>query len=336
MLDYKKRFLNEVFFPTLKQHSISEICHLGDLVDRRKYINIHTASRMREDFLDPLMAAGITMHIIPGNHDVYFKDSNRVNVLREFVEGREKVNVYYEPTEISLGNTDVLMLPWICAENEKESLKSIKKTKCQIVFGHLEMQGFEMHRGSFSEHGYETEIFSKFDKVLSGHFHHKSTYSNIYYLGNPFEMTWNDYNDSKGFHLFDTDTRELTYVSNPFKLFKKIHYNDDGKQFKEVMNIDFQSYANSYVKVIVGSKTNPYLFDSFIQKLEEANPIDVKAVDDHLNLSLENDKDIIDQTESTLEILTKTVSQSGVPEEYQNDLETLLRSLYTEANILGS
>lgn len=335
LLDYKKRFLTEVFFPTLDEYNVTEIAHLGDLVDRRKYINIHTASRIREDFLDPLLDSGRTLHIIPGNHDVFFKNTNKVNVLKEFVESRKGINIYYEPTEISFGNTQVLMLPWINSENESDCLSAIKTTKAPVVFGHLALQGFEMHRGSFCDDGHDANIFEKFDKVLSGHFHHKSTYYNINYLGNPFEMTWNDYADSKGFHLFDTDTRELTYISNPFKLFKKIHYNDEGKQFKEVMNINFEEYANSYVKVIVGAKTNPYLYDTFIQKLEGSNPIDVKAVDDHLNLYLENDNEIIDQTESTLDILTKTIPQSNIPEEYQNDLAFLFRNLYADANLIG-
>jgi DNA repair exonuclease SbcCD nuclease subunit len=308
---------------------------LGDIVDRRKYVNIHTASRMREDFLDPLKDMGIVLHIIPGNHDVYYKDSNRVNVLKELVEGRPDTHIYYDPTEVDFGNTKVLMVPWICAENEKVCLNAIKKTKAPVVFGHLALQGFEMHRGSFCEDGHDANIFERFDKVLSGHFHHKSTYYNINYLGNPFEMTWNDYNDAKGFHLFNTDTRELKYISNPFKLFKKVHYNDEGKQFKEVMNINFNEYANSYVKVIVGAKTNPYLYDSFIQKLESVNPIDLKAVDDHLNLALENDNDIINQTESTLDILTKTIPQSNIPEDYQNDLATLFRNLYADANLIS-
>ena len=336
LLDYKKRFFDNIFFPYLDSHNIQEICHLGDIVDRRKYINIYTANRMRVDFLEPITNSGRIMHIIPGNHDVYFKNSNSVNALEELIHGMSNIKIHMHPTEIALGNTPVLFLPWICEENEDECLAAVSSTNCQVLFAHLELQGFEMNVGNFCSQGHDALLFEKFKLVCSGHFHHKSTYGNINYLGNPFEMTWADYGDAKGFHIFDTDTRALAYVSNPYKLFRKLHYTDVTKTFEEVMDVDFDQYANTYVKVIVATKTNPYLYDCFIQKLEEAGPIDVKSVDDHLNVGLQADIDIVNQSEDTLDILTKTVRGAGIAEQYQKPLEDLLRMLYNEANLMSA
>jgi len=336
LLQAGKKFLDCTFFPYLDENDIEVICHLGDIVDRRKYINIHTANRMRHDFLEPIRWSNRTLHIIPGNHDCYFKNSNQVNILREVVDGMEGVKIYMRPTEVMLGKTNVLFVPWMCEENEEECLNAISATKAQVLFGHLELQGFEMRRGSFCDHGHHVDLLSRFDLVCSGHFHHKSTYRNINYLGNPFEMTWSDYDDPKGFHVFDTDTRALEFVSNPDKLFRKIHYDDAGKKPSEVMDVNFSDYKDSYVKVIVHAKTNPYLYDSFVQKLENAGPIDVKSVEDHLNLDLEADSDIIDQSKSTVDVLTETVRQAGISEEYQKPLENLLRELYNEASILNA
>jgi len=336
LLDYKKKFLDTVFFPYLDKHHITDICHLGDLVDRRKYINIYTASRMRQDFIEPIIKSGRFLYIIPGNHDVYYKNSNVVNVLEELLPVSDYISYFLHPTEMLFGNTKIFFMPWICEENQEECFEAINKTKAQVMFSHLELQGFEQQRGNFCKHGFDPNLFKKFDVVASGHFHHKSTYYNINYLGNPFQMTWADYDDPKGFHIFDTDTRELQFIANPYKLFQKIHYNDEGRTFKQVMNVDFSKYRDCYVKIIVGAKTNPFLYDSFIQKLEEHDPIDAKAVDDHLNMSLENDEDIITEAESTLDILIKTVEQSAIPVDYRSDLDNLLIGLYNEASIINS
>lgn len=334
LLDHKKKFFDSIFFPYLERHNIRVVCHLGDIVDRRKYINIYTANRMRMDFLEPLNQSGRKMHIIPGNHDVYFKNSISINAIEELTYGMGNITIHMKPTEVFFDNTQVLFLPWICEENERECLDAVSTTKAQVLFAHLELQGFEMHVGSFCEHGHDSALFKKFDLVCSGHFHHKSTYQNINYLGNPFEMTWNDYNDPKGFHTFDTETRALEFVPNPYRLFRKLQYNDEIKTFAEVLDVDFAQYANTYVKVIVRAKTNPYLYDCYIQKLEEVNPIDVKPVDDHLNVALESDTEIIGQGEGTLDILTNTVRQAGIAEEYQKPLEDLLKTLYNDASLM--
>ncbi len=357
LLDHFKKFLDNVFFPHLEQHNIRHVIHLGDLVDRRKYINVNTKHRIRKDFLERIMWNHRELHIIAGNHDCYYKDTNEVNSLEEL--RYDGVYVYTEPHTVVIGEDkpgrlspkvtvrenapypwDIehrfLFLPWICDANREESLRAIQETDAPICFGHLELAGFEMHKGSFSETGQESSLFDKFDIVCSGHFHHKSTYQNINYLGSPWEMTWADYGDTKGFHVFDTDTRELTFIENPYKLFNKVVYDDEGKTFEDIMGQNLSNLKDTYVKVIVKSKSNPYWFDQFINRLESLPVLNVQAVDDHLNLNLENDEDIIDQAESTIEILQKSIKQISIKEEYEKPLTQLLYDLYSQANIMNA
>ena len=55
------------FLPYLKDNNITTLIHLGDVVDRRKFINFKTAHTFREDFMHRLYKEGIDTHIILGS-----------------------------------------------------------------------------------------------------------------------------------------------------------------------------------------------------------------------------------------------------------------------------
>ena len=328
--EYFNRFYYEHFFPYLAEHGINNIFHLGDIVDRRKYINFVTARHLRR-FVEHCDSSGIHLDVIIGNHDTSFKNTNEVNSMRELFEhSKYDINYYSDPTVVKLGDVDIAVLPWICSGNYEESMEFIKKTNAQVLFGHLELAGFEMYKGAVNDNGFDSKIFDKFDLVCSGHFHHKSTRGNINYLGAPYEMSWSDYNDPRGFHVFDTETRELEFIRNPLTMFNKVHYHDQDKNLDEIMAVDFDHYKGSYVKLIVHTKTNPYWFDMFVDKIEKAGVLDLQVVDDNLNLQLEDDGDIVNEAEDTVTVLSKVVEQvdSRVDKKV---LYTFLSSLYTEA-----
>jgi hypothetical protein len=222
------------------------------------------------------------------------------------------------------------MLPWICDENREASLHAIKNTLAQIVMGHLELQGFEMFRGSIVSHGDDPSIFNRFDIVMSGHYHHRSSSGNIHYLGSHAEFTWSDYSDPRGFHIFDTETRNLTFIENPYKMFKKVWYNDADGDFLS-KKIDYSEYKGSILKIIVQNKTNPFWFDKFIENIEEENPIEMQIVEDHLNLSLEDDKDIVDEAESTIDIFKKYIDGFDIKNLDKKKLESKIVEIYNEA-----
>ena len=331
-LDNSKKFLEETFFPYIDDNHISTVVHLGDLVDRRKYVNINTARRLREDFLKPLDNRNLDVHFIAGNHDTYFKNTNDVNALRELVVGKYPTfNVYSNyPVEVEFENLIVLMLPWICDENRKVSLEKIKSTPAQIVMGHLELAGFEMYRGSMVSHGDDRNLFNRFDLVLSGHYHHRSSDGTICYLGSHGEFTWSDYDDPKGFHILDTETRELEFIQNPHTMFAKVWY-DDVTPGKEPEGCTLDHLCGKILKVIVTNKSNPYRFDKFIERLEQVGVIDMQIVDDHLNLNIEDDEDIINEATSTMDVFRTYIEQINIPNLNKKRLENTISELYQEA-----
>ncbi len=328
--DYFEKFYTDVFFPYLEKNNIKTVVQFGDLFDRRKYVNFVTLSKSREYFFDKLREHGITMHVFVGNHDTFYKNTNDVNSPDLLLNDYDNIHVYSDPTDIILDGTPIALLPWVCSGNYHTSLQYIENTNAQILFGHLELAGFEMHRGTFNDHGMDTKLFDKFDLVCSGHYHHKSSRGNINYLGTPYEMTWSDFQDPRGFHIMDTNTRELEFIQNPYRMFNKIHYDDTDKTMDDVLDINLEIYRNTFVKVVVHNKTNPYWFDMFVTKLEKNGVVDMQVVEDHLNLNLEDDSDIIDEAEDTLTILRKVVD--GIDTNVsKKELDNFLTSLYTEA-----
>lgn len=333
MLDYMKEFIDETFLPYIDKNNINTIIHLGDLVDRRKYININTARRLREDFLEPLAKRStIDVHIIAGNHDTYYKNTNNINSLKELVSNQYPNFKVYDnlAVPIEFNETPILLTPWICDENREQTMRIVNETKASILFGHLELSGFEMYKGAGASHGDDPSSFNRFDVVCSGHYHHRSSSGNIHYLGSPCEFTWADYDDPKGFHIFDTTTRELEFIRNPKTTFAKLVYDDLNKDTDYLMNFNPEEYGNKFIKIIIKNKINPYWFDSFIERLDSVGVHDMQVVEDHLNLNLEEDADIINEAEDTMTILRKYLNSMSANTDKKR-VETIVHDLYVKA-----
>ena len=324
------KFWEGTFFPYLKENNIKHICHLGDVVDRRKFISFVTLNSWRKRFFDVLQTEGINMDVIVGNHDVTYKNTNEINAMHELFDHYTNINVMIEPKDMEYDGLSVAMVPWINSSNYEQALEFLKTTKSQVVFGHFEIAGFEMDRGNVCHTGMDKSTFDRFDMVLSGHFHHKSTNGSIHYLGNQYEITWADYNDPRGFHVFDTETRELTFVSNPNRMFHKINYDDATTDFAYWQAFDYTALKDCYVKIVVLNKQNPYLFDNVLDNLYKAGIGDIAIVEDFTDTIIENDKDLVDQAEDTMTILSKYIDNLTLT--VDNDkLKTLMKELYVEA-----
>jgi hypothetical protein len=208
-------------------------------------------------------------------------------------------------------------------------MDALRDTKAEIVMGHFEIAGFEMDRGNIAHEGLDRKIFDRFDTVLSGHFHHKSTDGTITYLGNQYEITWADYGDTRGFHIFDTDKRDLTFVANPYKMFHKIIYDDTEQDFAFWNAYDFSQYANTFVKIVVVNKQNAYMFDTVIDNLHKGGVADVAVVEDFTDTVID-DGDLVDQADDTLTIINRVIDTMGAIDD-PSTLKSIIKELYLEA-----
>lgn len=328
-LDFYEKFYSGTFFPTLEKEGIKTVLILGDTFDRRKYVNFYSLQRAKKMFFDPLAEKGIQVHMLIGNHDTYYRNTNEVNSPELVLEDYDNINTISSPCVIDVGGTNILMMPWICAENQSESLNMLKTAKADICMGHFEIAGFAMYRGMKSEEGLDRDLFRRFDFTFSGHYHHKSSNGDIHYLGNPYELTWQDYGDSRGFHVFDTSTRKLDFIKNPNSIFHKIKYDDKTDDIKTISSMDLTVYKNTYVKVVVVNKTNPYVFDMFINKLYEVGTLDITIAEDLLEQEDDGD-DGVDQAEDTVTILNKYVDNLTTDLD-KDKLKDIMKHLYVEA-----
>jgi len=331
-LDYYEKFYKDTFFPTLDNESISTVLVLGDTFDRRKYVNFNTLKRAKEMFFDELERRNIHVIMIVGNHDTFFKNTNDVNSVDLLLENYKNITVIENAKTIKIDGLEVCMLPWICAENYADSINEIKNTKASICMGHLEIAGFAMYRGMHSDEGLDRGLFDKFEYTFSGHYHHKHNFGSIYYLGNPYELTWQDYADPRGFHIFDFNTFDvLTFIQNPNSMFHKIMYDDKAESVIDINAKDLSKYTDTHVKVVVVNKTNPYLFEKFVNRLYQINPADVTIAEDFSELTEELNSDTIDQADDTLSILNKYVDTINEDHIDNSKLKNIFKELYVEA-----
>jgi DNA repair exonuclease SbcCD nuclease subunit len=281
-MDYQEKFYRDVFFPYLLENDIKQIIHLGDYYDNRKTINFKALKHNRKIFLEKLREYGITMDIIVGNHDAYFKNTNELNALKE-LQGHymNEVNVILDNTVMRYGKMDMALVPWITPENEKDTLEFLANCKADIVGAHLELDGFEMSKGIPCHGGMSMSHFERFDMVLSGHFHTRSSQNNIHYLGSQMEFFWSDCDDKKYFHVLDTETRELTPVHNPVTIHKKIYYDHEKMNKFE----DLRYLEDHFVKMIVVNKGDPYKFERFVDRVQSMKIHELKIAEDFKEFS---------------------------------------------------
>lgn len=328
--EYFDRFLDNVFFPELDRRKIDKIIHLGDVFDRRKTVNFNTLTWARNSFFDRIEERA-TMDIIVGNHDTYYKNTNNVNSPDLLLGDYSNIRIFEETYE----EDNLIYVPWLTDENTEESLKKISKSSANILLGHLQVKGFSMFKGAICDHGLSSDVFHNYDLVLSGHFHIKNDSSNIYYLGCPWDLMFTDVDDIKGFHILDTENASLEFIQNPYKLFNRIYYDDSTiTSIKDILLSEkkYNDLTNTFVKVIIKSKTNPIFFDRFCERLTDANPYSVVYAEQFLEL--ESSDEVATLSEDTLSLLKSSISDYSdllTDNVKTKELESLLSDLYLEA-----
>ena len=322
-LDYFQKFYDEVFFPTLKKEGIDTILDLGDTFDNRKGVDLRSLDWAKSNYFDIIRDNGMKMISIVGNHTAFYKDTNDINTIDLMLREYDNIRIVEECEEITVGGLPILFIPWINSENDAKTYQMIKDSKCRVAMGHLELNGFVATHGHVMDVGADFECYNKFKHVFSGHYHTRSNNGSIYYLGNPYEMFWNDVNDKRGFHIYDTDTLQLKTINNPYAMYKIIHYANTPRQMT-----NFEQYRDKIVKVVVREKDDDKAYDMFMQSLSKVNPYDIKVVERTVNM-LAPDEDIA-QTEDTMTLLNTYIDDLST-DLNKSKIKDILRETYQQA-----
>ena len=321
--DYFELFYKNVFFPTLEQEGITTVIHMGDAFDSRKGIDYHSLDWAKRVVFDPLSKYDV--HMIIGNHDTYYKNTNEVNSPQLLLEDYKNIKTYSNAKQVNIGGLDILLIPWINEDNEEETFKLIQSSNCKCAMGHLELSGFRVNKQIVMDHGYEGKLFKKFSHVFSGHYHTRSDDGRIFYLGNPYEMFWSDAGDWRGFTIFDTETLEHGYVNNPYTMFHLITYDDDSASL-----FDARDCKDKIVKVVVKNKNRPKEFDKFLDKIYNSGAQEVKIVENFQ--IIENDEDFVaEDEENTINILNRYIDESEINLD-KSMIKEIFQNLYREAH----
>jgi hypothetical protein len=323
-------FFENQFIPYLIENKIKDVIHLGDFFDRRKYINFNTLSQIRKRVIEKFESLGITVHITIGNHDTYFKNTNSLNSLKEILGDKYNfLKIYEDPTTLTFDDYCFGLIPWVTKENEDQIVNYIKTCPCRMIGGHFEIVGFQVIPGVKHQGGFNISVFSRFDRVLSGHFHIKQSEGNIYYLGTQYQMNFSDVYSTKGFHVYDTTTDEMEFVENNNNIFHIFVYDDSSPD--EIKNIaKFINEANlkgGFVRITIRNKSKQNIFDKFIDALWDKGIQDLSIIEDVLEKSSTVE---FDEGEDTMSIIGREID--AIERDLDKvRLKTLIKDLYMES-----
>ena len=326
--DYFMKFYDDELFPYLKKNNIKTIIHAGDLMDRRKFVNFNILHQIRTRFMDELEKNGITMHCILGNHDVYYRNTNKVNSMQELFGNCKAMTIYEKPEVINIDGLDIALLPWVNSENYDESIDFIKTASAPILIAHLELEGYDVIRGVKYEGGMKSKLFERYEQVYTGHFHCRQEQGNIYYLGTQYQITFSDMHEQKGFHIYDTDTRELEFIPNPHKMFHAVTYNDEGGPV-DSNKFDCEYLNGAYIKLYVEHKEHPYAFERFMDKLYDCGVAKITIVEE-LDNSAWTQEEIVDLAQDTVTLINNEVDALEEVKDKAR-MKQLIRELYMES-----
>lgn len=268
-------------FDYIDNTGITNIIQLGDLFDSRKQVNFLSLHEANKQFFDPCETRGIKLHVISGNHDCYYKNTNLVNSVRLLNKPFMTV-IDTVPETYNIGGCDIDFYPWINDANLEVSKTKAATSKSKFACGHFEFAKFPMHPGQMAETGMDHRILNRYERVFSGHYHTISRRDAVLYTGTPYEMDWADHNDPKGFWVLETDTCELEFIRNPYRLHEKLIYDEDN----DIIELD--QIKDKYIKLIVVNKTCQRTFDAVIAAIHNQNPYDLQIVDNDVNIAIQS------------------------------------------------
>lgn len=321
---FEKSF--DFMFDYFEEHGIEHIVQTGDLFDYRREVHFNTLYRSNQYFFDRIFdeRKGYVFHVLTGNHDSLFTNTNKINSVRLLLKNTKANIIDATVKTINIDGLDIDFYPWINQTNKESCMSHMKSSKSKVAIGHFEFALFPLSPGNEAESGMDHKLFSNYDIVFSGHYHTQSKKDNVQYTGTPYELTWVDCDDPKGFWVLDTETLDYEFVRNPYTIFKRVEY-------VEGMDFDFADVKNHFVKLIVVKKDDQKKFDRFLATLNASGAHDIKVIESSYVAAVSDAVGRKVDAVSTLAIIDAVVQELNTPLD-KSLIKQKIMSLYQEAS----
>jgi len=291
---------------SIKKQGIKTIILAGDICDNRKYITYTTLQIIKKHIIDP----ELNYIIVVGNHDAYYKNTNKLNAPKELFGEFENVTIIdNEPKEIIIDKDKCLFVPWMNKENSEICMKSIKTSNAKYCFGHFDINGAQMTKGILCGSSLRSDYFKKFERVFSGHFHLTQEIGNIIYIGSMCQLDWNDYGDKK--RIIIIDRNDLISQSLVDEIFVKININNEYK----FENLD--QYKDKFLRIYINRKLKKIDETKLIEIIE--NSVKHEIIDNTIIL---DEAITIEEDEEFVEIVKECI------ESYEGEEESVKKESY--------
>jgi len=319
--EFQKNFYTNTFFPYLQKHNIKKVIQTGDFFDSRRAIRHSTMQLVREYIIKPSNDNNINWDINIGNHDMHMKESIHPNACTELLSVYPNFTIIDKPTTVLFDNVAIDIIPWICNENKKEIKEFIKNSLSPYCVGHFELSGFLYMKGMTSE-GERPDFLNHYTQVWSGHYHTQSQNGNVHYIGTPYQMTFGDADDDRGFWVFDTETKEMEFILNPYNLYTKLYYDHNTFDINTIPN-----YNGMNVKLIVEDRGESAQFNLLIEQLSKV-ALSVSVID-NVDVVSQNNNLKIDITD-TLKIISDYIDELSETVRNKKEIKKIMTALYKE------
>lgn len=329
-------YLTDVVIPHVKKNKIKRVIQLGDFFDNRNHTHLADISFVLTVLRPAIESCTDTeWYFIAGNHDIAFRNTNKINSLALFAGAK---NIHVVDNNLKVIKTEsktYVLCPWINSENSDQLLSELKKykNKDHILFGHFEFSGMKMYRNSkLSDHGLNPTEFKDFYAVYSGHFHHVNSSGVVHYLGSVFHLNWQDYGDKRYIWEFDHSNCELTGFENELCLFTAFDYHEE---LLKLTDQEIEEYStDQFVRIYIYKDYDRSELKLLVDKIQSYGPLKVEVIDETI---FEKSKPESDQVTESVDGQKvdghKTVKDYAVEYFGQDDKESiaLFEEIHKEA-----
>ena len=246
-----------------QEHNIKKIICAGDFFHTKsKAYAPHVIQSWLE--LKEIKKAGLEHYMLIGNHDMAVPNTTMNSILFVFSDYAKIVPDYIF---FDTKNTRFHLLSYT---NTYFNNFQIDEKKKNVLVGHLDIIGFQMSNGFQAISGFKMDDFEKFDLVLSGHYHKHQQKDNIVYIGSPYQTSFSERHQKKGFIVLDDETLDWEFVESPDAPKYEI------LEINKITDLPEHKIPNNFLKIKL--KNNSISKTKLRNKLTELGAISVDIV----------------------------------------------------------